>query len=539
VSGSGSRLAFVGPLPPVRSGIADYARDLLPYVARDFDVEIFVEDRHATADATEGSVRVRPASELRRRRGEFRHVVYQLGNNLHHRFVLELAHELGGIVVLHDLVLHHLYEEIAGVEDEWEAYGDALRESYGPIGGEVMRWKRWRLASELENFELPLFEAIAAASRGVLVHSEWAKAQVCRRLPSTPVRRIRMGVPPEAALDRDLARRRLGLGADEMIVGAFGFITPIKRLDVVASALRRVWPRRPEIRLVLVGEASAGVRLEEMFRAEEFADGRVVHRGYVSAEEYRDWMAATDVAVNLRFPSAGETSASLLRLLGAGKCTLVSAYRQFLEMPADVAVRIPLGADEESALVDELGDLSERPERRLRIGDAARAFVAEEHSMERAAADFREAVAAIDAAAAPASSGPAARPAPSSRAAAIRGHALGVAEVQCRAGKWFDLELRVRNEGESRWISTPEAGGGYVGVGAEVLGADRSPVARIRPVLLPRDVSPGEDVTIRLRAAAPSSAGEYRIQPTVVHFGRDGARAAGREIRFVVFADAD
>ena len=39
----------VSPLPPVRSGVADYARDLLPHVARDFDVELFVDDRHPLA----------------------------------------------------------------------------------------------------------------------------------------------------------------------------------------------------------------------------------------------------------------------------------------------------------------------------------------------------------------------------------------------------------------------------------------------------------------------------------------------------------
>ena len=156
-----SRLAFVGPLPPVRSGIADYANDLLPYIRRDFEVEVFVDERNAEVPSRVG-VPVHPAAELRRRYREFDHVVYQMGNNLHHRFVLELARDLPGVVVLHDLVLHHLYEEIAGLEDDWQPYGAALRESYGVIGDRVVQWKRWRLASERENFALPLFEALAS-----------------------------------------------------------------------------------------------------------------------------------------------------------------------------------------------------------------------------------------------------------------------------------------------------------------------------------------------------------------------------------------
>ena len=339
------RLAFVSPLPPVRSGIADYARDLLPHLVESFEVEVFVDERHPlVAEGAYGTLQLHPGTELGRRFTDFDCVVYQLGNNLHHRFVLEIARQLPGIVVLHDLVLHHLYEEIAGVEDEWEAYGAALREGYGPIGAAVVQWKRWRLASERENFELPLFEPIGARSRGILVHSRSAEAAVRRRLPQTPVERIPMGIPREPELDRDGARGRLRVSPEQVLIGAFGFLTPIKRLDVLARALREAWRQCPELRLVLVGEESPGLRLEEIFTRSELAGGHLEHRGYVAEDEYRDWMAATDVAVNLRFPSAGETSASLLRLLGAGKCTLVSAYRQFLEIPAAAAVRIPLGA---------------------------------------------------------------------------------------------------------------------------------------------------------------------------------------------------
>src|SRR6185437_7316447 len=96
-------------------------------------------------------------------------------------------------------------------EDEWERYGEALRESYGDVGAAVLQWKRWRLASERENFALPLFEPIAARSRGVIVHSRAAEAEVRRRVRDVPVARMAMGIPPEPALDRDDARRRLGI----------------------------------------------------------------------------------------------------------------------------------------------------------------------------------------------------------------------------------------------------------------------------------------------------------------------------------------
>jgi glycosyltransferase involved in cell wall biosynthesis len=534
------RLAFVSPLPPVRSGIADYARDLLPHLLESFEVEVFVDERHPlVAQGRYGALPLHRGTELGRRFADFDCVVYQLGNNLHHRFALSLARELPGIVVLHDLVLHHLYEEIAGLEDEWETYGAALREGYGPTGAAVVRWKRWRLASARENFELPLFEPIGARSRGILVHSRSAAAAVRRRLPQTPVERIPMGIPRELELDRDGARGRLRLSPEQVLIGAFGFLTPIKRLDVLARGLREAWRRCPELRLVLVGEESPGLRLEEIFTRSELGGGRIEHRGYVADVEYRDWMAATDVAVNLRFPSAGETSASLLRLLGAGKCTLVSAYRQFLEIPAPAVVRIPLGVEEEGTLARELVALARDPQRRMRVGRAAQAFIAAEHSMEAAAREFCAAVEAI-AQTRPSSRPrpPIRRPAATSRAAAVHATVRASEPPALRSppGATVELRLSLRNDGTCRWISTPERFGGHVGIAADLLGPRGELRARLPPSPLLRDLEPGEEELVRFRFDAPSDRGEYLVQPTIVHFGRGGFRPAGNPIPLVVAA---
>lgn len=538
--GSRPAMAIVGPLPPLRSGIADYTRDLLPYVARDFDVEVFVDEHQPSLDGTvDPRTVVRPARELALHYDRFRHVVYQMGNNHHHRFVLELAVRLPGVVLLHDVVLHHLYEEIAGREDEWEEYHHALRRSYGRAGDLLLRTKRWRMASALENFAFPLFEAVGAASRGILVHSEAAREEVERRLPPVAVGRIPMGIPLAEPMDRSAARHLLGVGESEVLVGAFGFLVPTKRLDVLAAGLRRARTAAPRIRLVLIGEESPGVRLAEIFTAEEFRSGVVSHRGYVPSEEYRRWMAATDVAVNLRYPTAGETSASLLRLLGEGKCTLVTACRQFLEIPSDAVVHVPLGDDEESTLAQELVALAHDAERRRRIGEAARSFVAVEHSMEAARAAFREALGEI--AAAPPRPGmrePLWRCPRTSRSAAIRGSVRphGSAALRAFACAPVELDLCVANEGESRWITTPEPSGGYVGVGAEIRGSDGGLVGRIRPVWLDGDLEPGAEGNARLRFEAPRAPGDYRLQPTLVHFGRGGSRAAGMALALSVLA---
>ena len=529
------RVAFVSPLPPVRSGIADYAADLLPHLRQDLDLELFVRDDHPDAGAgTRDGLPIHPASRFEALAGRFDAVVYQSGNNEHHDFVLDLARRHPGILVLHDLVLHHLYEFLAAVRGRTGLYEEALRESYGTVGERLLRWKRWGMRSDYENFVFPLFESLAARSLGVLVHGEQVRREVERCVPGVPVRRVPMGIPADAPVDRAEARRRLGIADSETLVGAFGFLTPIKRLDVLVRAAREARRRRPEIRLVLVGEPAPAFEVEEIVEPGELRAGHVQATGYVSRERYRDWMAAADIAVNLRYPTAGETSASCLRLLAAGKCTVVTAAGQFLEIPSEAVVRIPLGAREHPELVERLVALASDAEERLRIGDRAREHVAARHSMEAAARANVAAIREIASRPAPASVRIVSRLRATSRTGGVRGSVpAGATDVVASPGKAAAVELVVRNDGVSEWISTAAGGAGEVTVTAEILRGD-AVAARVRPATLARDVAAGEEETVVLSFIAPRDPGEYRLRPALAHFGRLEPLALERPLRLRV-----
>jgi hypothetical protein len=83
-------LAFFSPLPPAKSGIADYSATLLDHLKNFAEVEAF-SSRPSSFDAS-----------------RYDAIVYQLGNNPHHSFVYEMAMEYPGVVVLHEANLHHL-----------------------------------------------------------------------------------------------------------------------------------------------------------------------------------------------------------------------------------------------------------------------------------------------------------------------------------------------------------------------------------------------------------------------------------------------
>ncbi|MEO6458621.1 MAG: glycosyltransferase, partial [Chloroflexia bacterium] len=115
---------------------------------------------------------------------------------------------------------------------------------------------------------------------------------------------------------------------------------------------------------------------------------KVRFTGYVSPEDFPYYLAASDVCLNLRYPTAGETSASLLRIMGAGVPVLVSRTGSFEELPDNAAGKIDIGDIEEELLLEYLLLLSKRPDLRDAMSRAAREYVAHNHSMEQAALGY-------------------------------------------------------------------------------------------------------------------------------------------------------
>ena len=98
------RLDYLSPLPPVRSGISDYSVDLLPHLAAHADVRVLRLPGQPIEPELEARWRPAPA-ELAGQGGRI--PLYHMGNNRYHEGVWNLARERPGVVVLHDLVLHH------------------------------------------------------------------------------------------------------------------------------------------------------------------------------------------------------------------------------------------------------------------------------------------------------------------------------------------------------------------------------------------------------------------------------------------------
>jgi glycosyltransferase involved in cell wall biosynthesis/uncharacterized protein YbaR (Trm112 family) len=380
-------LQMVTPLPPARSGIAHYSSDLLDAVDGHWAVDVLAENADAVARWKTARV-ARNRAELRF--NPHAPVIYQIGNSGHHRHAFAGALRAPGVLVLHDVVLHHgrlgEYLRVRGGAD----YRRQLATRYGVAGERLAdAVLRGRTPPDLSGY--PMFEDFVERARLTLVHSEYARQLVLERVPDADVRRVPMGVPLPADVPRADARRALGLSSDAFVIASVTHVNPYKRLPVVLRAVRRIVRRVPQALVVLAGSVAPSVDLQSEIDYLGLA-GRVQLLGYVPDDIARLVAVASDVCVNLRYPSAGETSASLLRLLGAGRPVIVTDDAPNAEYPDDVVLKVRVDRFEEETLAAQLLELHGQPELARARGRLARLHVATEHAMGSMVAGYRAAL---------------------------------------------------------------------------------------------------------------------------------------------------
>ena len=518
-SGLPLAIDYLSPLPPVRSGIADYSLDLLPHLAARADVRVLALSGQPVAPDVRAAWHPEPSE----RAGENgRLPLYHMGNNRYHFDVLHLALRRPGVVVLHDLFLHHLrLDDTLGRErgrEDFDLYCRLLAEDEGWIGAVAARVKRWSAYGEAPVFGLPARRALLRRQRGVLVHGAWAARELKEEDPELRVRAVPMGIPLPEAADGEAGRRfreQHGLPLDAPLLGSFGFQTPIKRTGSAIAALAA--PGLERVHLLVVGESS-GLDVEDLARAAGVAD-RVTHLGFLPFDQFEAAIAASDLCLNLRYPTAGETSASLLRVLAVGRPAIVSDYAQFSDLPDAIVLKVPPGEGEAAALAAALGDLLAHPERLRDMGRAAREHVRAHHAPEAAA----EAVVAacLEWRDLPPLEGPEALPAEAPAPTSLTWHefpgeiSVAGAELPWAPGERRELSIRLANRGFARWLGGERGPGGLAlviklfdgGEGGEDLLADRHWLP------LPRDLSPGEEAVFSTAIRRPPGAARLRIEP--------------------------
>ena len=267
-------------------------------------------------------------------------------------------------------MLHHLIAGITIGRGDGRGYLEAMERDFGVAGRLIALGVLDNLLPliwETQPERFPLTGTVLDLARGLIVHSHYVERGV---------REAGYGGPALADPARGLAGRRDRAGgafAGDPLVGCFGHLNMNKRIPQLLEAFALLRERRPGARLLLVGDATERFDLDRRLERLGIGGDALIREGYVSEERFESLMAACDVLVNLRSPTMGETSGSVIRALSLGKPMLVSDVGWFSEIPDGVALKIPVDEYEVPTIAAALELAADRGARARRRGPRVRA----------------------------------------------------------------------------------------------------------------------------------------------------------------------
>ncbi len=329
------RIAFLTPLPPARSGVADYTVPCLKELARLANVTVYTNT--PSPAPVDGVTSIKPMSAFPHVSPDFDRVISVLGNSHFHLDIFQHLQRHGGAAIQHDNRMLGFYAILLGKSRAEEV---AARELGRPLrSGELDQW----LADEAK-LEATLLGEIAAFSDPLFLHSSRTAQIVRERFAVSPT------VLPFAIYrqwrENDLslycktkARRDLGIAPFELAIISLGYVHNSKAPMECIAALELVRSWGVPARLYFVGEVGTQ-ELEELVRfcrGIGVADSVRFVAEYTSEATYRNYLLAADLAVQLRTHLLGGLSGALLDCIAAGLPTVANTdLAESMEAPSYV-----------------------------------------------------------------------------------------------------------------------------------------------------------------------------------------------------------
>ena len=390
-------LIFVTPLPPERTGIADYSAELLPVLAQHYDIDVVLVQPPTTPPGPDVPYRVRDMAWFLEHTAPGTHaprVLYQFGNSEFHAHMFQALAKVPGLVVLHDFFLSSVvsYMDICGgLPGLW------TRELYHSHGYVAVQERCASQNHEIEFIKYPCNGSVIENSLGLIFHSsystqlvqQWYGPYFHKPIDIIPLLRV-----PAPNIDKSAARQQLGLDVDDFVVCSFGFLGATKLNHRLLGAwIKSELCSQSRCKLFFVGDhhgSDYGHQLLATMRASG-AGERLQITGFAQADTYRLYLAAADAAVQLRTHSRGETSAAVLDCMNHALPVIVNANGSMAELDPSAVWLLP---DEftDNALIDALHTLWRQPQRRVALGQHARHIIETHHAPAYCAQRYAKAI---------------------------------------------------------------------------------------------------------------------------------------------------
>jgi len=310
-TGHRPKLAMITPLPPVKSGVADYSALLAQSFGDRVDLSLF---------STAPAIGAQPMSSLPYSAPGFDRIVSVMGNSNEHFGIHDLLLRHGGACICHDARLLGFTIGKYGLDHAARLASEELGRRVS--AAEIEAWDE-----DESRREADFFGPLVAAADPMIFHTRHSAAAVRQRfgvaaryLPFALQRPWPDNAISEAA--RLAARQRLGMPDSEIAIVSFGFIHATKGIEAGLRALADL----PDCRLYWIGQNHQDISgFEALARDLAVADRVVFANRFFPDTEYRDYLLAADFGLQLRLGSLGNISGALSDCIAAGLPTVASA----------------------------------------------------------------------------------------------------------------------------------------------------------------------------------------------------------------------
>lgn len=361
------KIGYVSPLPPDASGIADFAEELLPELKKHMELEVFSRIPVKSEKLAEGfSLHTIEELEDKELRESCDLLVYQSGNNVRfHGELLEKFKKYPGVLEIHDFAMHHYLAESTYVKGDYEGYVKAMAYCHGKRG-EITARKflagEGRAPWENDALRYSVNKYLVDQAVAVITHSDMAKQMIQAVSRDKPIINIPLhtaDILEDPAKYRKECRKKLGINQDLLVFGSFGYATRAKRIPEIVEALGMYASQGGmDFHYYIVGKVEEmDVNIERL--AKQLGIGhKVTVTGFTDLDTFKEYMGACDICFNMRYPTQGESSASLHRILGMGKPVIVSQIGSFEEYPDDIVIKICHDQNEVHEILEAIRGLS-------------------------------------------------------------------------------------------------------------------------------------------------------------------------------------
>lgn len=376
------KLAYISPLPPIRSGIADYSAELLPALLDYYNIDVITDQAKVENSWIVANCGIKTSVWFESNSYRYDRVLYQFGNSHYHQYMYYLLKKIKGVVTLHDFFLSHLIadmdfcESISGLlmHELLFAHGEsAVQELLNTKDRTEIIWK------------YPCNKTVVENALGTIVHSENSRRMArqwygaCASDDWSVIPQLQA---PALKADRLSARQQLKYERDDFLICSFGLLGPSK----LNQRLLEAWLMSPlakdkRCKLVFVGEKHLGEYGDQLLNniRKSGMSERIHITGWVDLDTYHLYLVAADVGVQLRTHTRGETSRAVLDCMNYGLPTIINANGSMADVPNDVAWMLPDDFSE-GELIGALESLRENKALRTKMGLRAREIIEKYHN---------------------------------------------------------------------------------------------------------------------------------------------------------------